>query len=103
MSMEVEMIFLNLIRSLAQILGLHRIGRITPPFLPPGDPAICVPQLSAPFSLISLPQCFLPANSPSAFNMLLLDYQNVLIESLLKDRFSGYASLRHLIPTSSTD
>lgn len=24
--------------------------------------------------------------------MLLLDYQNVLIESLLKDRFSGYAT-----------
>lgn len=24
--------------------------------------------------------------------MLLLDYQNVLIESLLNDRFSGYAS-----------
>lgn len=26
--------------------------------------------------------------------MLLLDYQNVLIESLLNDRFSGYASPR---------
>jgi hypothetical protein len=34
-----------------------------------------------------------PASSwfAHAFKMLLLDYQNVLIESLLKDRFSGYS------------
>jgi hypothetical protein len=33
--------------------------------------------------------------------MLLLDYQNVLIESLLKDRFGGCASPRCLALTIS--
>lgn len=33
--------------------------------------------------------------------MLLLDYQNVLIESLLRDRFAGYAAFPY--PAALTD
>jgi hypothetical protein len=43
----------------------------------------------------SPPYAAAPLHGNLTATMLLLDYQNVLIESLLKDRFSGCAIPRH--------
>src|SRR5690242_7451796 len=45
----------------------------------------------------SPPYAATPRHSTRTATMLLLDYQNVLIESLLKDRFSGCALLHHCL------